>query len=252
MDFSKMNKIGFSTGALAYGDFRRGIELQRCAGVEAIELSALREHELLDLLDAIGKLDLSSFAYRSFHAPSALREMTPIELIERLRPVAAMGLPIIVHPDVLGNDIDACAFLAKVCYWRIWTSESRYVGPPARCGRSSHDFQTHDFVSTSDMARQIDPTMSVAVEMLLAFPQRIAQLHISEVDWECRHRRISSAAAIAFQSVARWIPHGTPVIIESIAFEDEIDRELAIVRRCLDPSSPIFGRRAERQEPMTA
>ena len=108
-----MNKIGFSTGALAYGDFRRGIELQRCAGVEAIELSALREHELLDLLDAIGKLDLSSFAYRSFHAPSALREMTPIELIERLRPVAAMGLPIIVHPDVLGNNIDACAVLGE-------------------------------------------------------------------------------------------------------------------------------------------
>ena len=95
--------------------------------------------------------------------------------------------------------------------------------------------------------------MSVAVEMLLAFPQRIAQLHISEVDWKCRHRRISSAAAIAFQSVARWIPHGTPAISSSRShLKTKSIASSPLSRRCLDPSSPIFGRRAERQEPMTA
>jgi hypothetical protein len=46
-----MRPIGFSTGALAKGDFRRGLDLQRRSGISAIELSALRDHELPHLLE---------------------------------------------------------------------------------------------------------------------------------------------------------------------------------------------------------
>jgi hypothetical protein len=46
-----MRPIGFSTGALAYEDFRRGLILTRAAGCHVIELSALRQAELFPLLD---------------------------------------------------------------------------------------------------------------------------------------------------------------------------------------------------------
>ena len=67
-----MKPIGFSTGALAKGDFATGLEVQRyVARIDAVELSALRDYELPNLVDAIPNLDLHGFEYVSFHAPSS-------------------------------------------------------------------------------------------------------------------------------------------------------------------------------------
>ena len=62
--------IGFSTGALAYADFRRGLEMARAPECTAVELSALRHAELYPLLDSLDSLDLAQFEYISIHAPS--------------------------------------------------------------------------------------------------------------------------------------------------------------------------------------
>ena len=67
-----MTKFGFSTGAIAYSDFRKAIEILQEFDFPAIELSALREPELPVLLGALSQLDLSSFEYISFHAPSSI------------------------------------------------------------------------------------------------------------------------------------------------------------------------------------
>src|SRR5689334_4046717 len=54
-----MKPIGFSTGALAKGDFATGLSVQRdVPRIDAVELSALRDHELPLLVDAIPSLDL--------------------------------------------------------------------------------------------------------------------------------------------------------------------------------------------------
>src|SRR5437016_1673887 len=91
---------GFSSGALAKGDFRQGVALQRKEGIRAIELSALREHEFWPLLESIPSLDLDDFAYVSVHAPSRLIVLTEHQLVDGL-----MGLPenwtLVVHPDVI-------------------------------------------------------------------------------------------------------------------------------------------------------
>jgi hypothetical protein len=44
-----MQPIGFSTGALAFADFRSGIEMVRRKGSQFIELSAQRQEELSPL-----------------------------------------------------------------------------------------------------------------------------------------------------------------------------------------------------------
>src|SRR6185436_7951807 len=96
-----MRPIGFSTGALAKGDFARGLALQRdVARIDAVELSALRDHELPALVDAIPALDLGAFAYVSFHAPSKLQSLDEITVFELLRRLPE-SWPIIAHPEIL-------------------------------------------------------------------------------------------------------------------------------------------------------
>jgi len=86
-----MRKIGFSTGALAKGEVRTGIDLQRPYHVEAVELSALRDRELMPLIDAIETLDLRGFTHISLHAPSSLRTMTEQDLVLILGQVPQSG-----------------------------------------------------------------------------------------------------------------------------------------------------------------
>jgi hypothetical protein len=71
-----MHLLGYSTGALALSDFRRALDLLKDQPVAAVELSAIRTHELRPLLDALDDLDLSKFEYVSIHAPS---EFSPQE-----------------------------------------------------------------------------------------------------------------------------------------------------------------------------
>lgn len=96
-----MRPIGFSTGALAYADFRHGIELALSIPCQAIELSALRQPELLPMLDALDELDLSRFSYVSIHAPSQMEAEWEATLRERLLEELPRGWPIILHPDAI-------------------------------------------------------------------------------------------------------------------------------------------------------
>ncbi len=67
-----MRQIGFSTGALALGDFRAALRMLAGKNCSAVELSALRQEELAPLVVQLDDLDLSNFEYVSFHAPSAI------------------------------------------------------------------------------------------------------------------------------------------------------------------------------------
>src|SRR5438067_10145226 len=69
---STMQLIGFSTGALAYGDWLQGVSLVRELRLPAIELSALRFAELEPLLCNLEKFEANEFDYVSIHAPSSM------------------------------------------------------------------------------------------------------------------------------------------------------------------------------------
>ena len=65
-----MRPIGFSTGALALGDFRRALSMLKDVGARSVELSALRDHEVDALMKALPGLELSGYRYVSVHVPS--------------------------------------------------------------------------------------------------------------------------------------------------------------------------------------
>lgn len=243
-----MRRIGFSTGALAFGDFERGVDLQRREGIQAIELSALREHELAGLIGSLSTLDLSQFEYKSFHAPSSLEILTNDELVVQLKPVVAAKLPIILHPDIIDTDFEPWRALGDQVFLENMDVRKSVCRTAAEMLPFFKRLPDARFCLDVGHARQVDPTMSVAVELLLRFHDRLAQVHISEVNWRCQHRRIGAAAAMAFHRVAKWIPETTPIIIESVIREAEIDEELQVVRKCLDWRTPLFSNTQPNEE----
>jgi hypothetical protein len=68
--------------------------------------------------------------------------------------------------------------------------------------------------------------MGEAFRLLDAFHDRLAEVHISELDAHSRHVRLSPAGVWACQRVADMIPLEIPVIIEAPVHPHEIDAEL--------------------------
>lgn len=232
-----MRTIGFSTGALAKGDFLAGVAIARSLNAPAIELSALRDSELEPLLSSIDALPLDSFRHVSFHAPSQLKDLQEPDLIR-----AVMGLPpewpIIVHPDII-TDFSSWRFLgSRLCIENMDQRKSR--------GRTVPELEfvfdrlpEAGFCFDIGHARQVDPTMGVAISMLQRFGHRLRQVHISEVDPRGRHIPIGFSAAHGFRLAAKLIPEDCPVIIESTIQGDPFGfvMERAIVLEILKPGA---------------
>jgi hypothetical protein len=223
-----MRPIGFSSGALAKGDFRKGLALQDGADFTAIELSALREPELRPLVENAQLLPVGKFAYVSFHAPSAfntLREQDVVALLAQL----PSEWPTVVHPDLIHDPEIWASMGTRLCLENMDLRK--------RTGRTVDEMQAAfdslpeaGFCLDLGHARQIDPTMGIAIEMLQRFGPRLRQLHVSEVGTFGDHRRLGFLARTAFRRVVRYIPAEVPIILESIVSEDEIMSELNAAR----------------------
>src|SRR5947209_10783971 len=96
-----MRPIGFSTGALARGDFKRGLQVLDTLNIRVVEISALRLCELEPLYTALSALDPSRFDFASIHAPSRFPHDAEDWVLERLHAVAHAGFPVVVHPDTI-------------------------------------------------------------------------------------------------------------------------------------------------------
>lgn len=226
-----MRPIGFSTGALAKGDYRRGIELQgRNPRLRAIELSALREQELPSLSLSAGKLDLSHFSYTSFHAPSKLIACEERVVFELLLTIPNPW-PIIVHPELLKTRELWRSLGSRLC---LENMDNRKMG--GRTVSEMRDlfnaFPEATFCLDLGHARQIDPTMATTIRMLKEFTGRLRQLHISEIGPRGEHRSLSVLAIYAFELIVDLVPDDCPIIIESVIppekIESEIDKTLAV------------------------
>jgi hypothetical protein len=231
-----MRPVGFSTGALAYADFRRGLAMTRRAGVSAVELSALRQPELVPLLDALDTIDLTGFDYISIHAPSYFEPAWEAVLVERFLEQAWRNWPIVVHPDAL-------------CDFSLW----RELGPllcvenmdkRKPIGRSARELASifqhlPDARLCFDIghARQFDPTMTESYLILREFGAKLRQVHVSEVNTRSKHDLLSYASIRAFQEIAHLIPIEIPLILETPVAERDMQAQIDAVRQAL----PING-----------
>jgi hypothetical protein len=239
-----MRLVGFSTGAVAYADFRRGLQLLRGSRAKAVELSALRMAELDPLVDALDSLDLSHFEFISVHAPSSLDAQHERRVVKKLRAIADRGWPIVVHPDSIHDASLWRTFGKSVCIENM--DKRKPVGRTRdELARWFDRLPDASFCFDIAHARQIDPTMTEAYLMLRDFGSRLAEVHLSEINSACKHEPISYSASLAYIRVASLIPNDVPIILESILGSVVIDDEIKAAHRAL-PDNPS-GRQSRRR-----
>lgn len=247
-----MRFLGYSTGAIALGDFSRALTLLSRYDFQAIELSALRIAEVEPLLCAVRKLDLKRYKYISFHAPSAFREDEEEHLVGLLSKLPD-AWPIVLHPDAI----------CKATRWASLAPRLAIENMDRRknTGRSISELeQVFALLPQAKMcfdlghARQVDPSMIGAYQLLKAYDKRIVQLHVSEVDTLNRHDVISRAAEMAFSQIRQFLPESAAVILEARVLEQNIGPEAKKVRALFDGnvSSEEVVERGQVVSPMPA
>jgi hypothetical protein len=228
-----MHPLGFSTGALARSDFREALRMPRDQPVTALELSAIRERELVPLLRSLDDLDLSQFNYISIHAPTSFSPQAEAWIFQELYETTRhRRWPIIVHPDTL-HDFKLWRLLGdQLCIENL--DKRKSAGRTVReLDVLFNELPEASFCFDIGHARQVDTSMTEAYRMLKRFSSQLRQVHISEVNTQSKHDRLSFVSILGFQEVAHLIPNSTPVIIESMVAEDQIGAEICRVQKAL-------------------
>ena len=224
--------VGFSTGAVALGDFDLAIHLLAGLRVEAIELSALRLAELPSLIAALDRLDLRTFSHVSLHAPSSFSAAEEPSVIEQLKVAADRGHFVVNHPDAM-HELTSWRILAdRLCIENM--DKRKPVGRTADELRPFFDaLPSANLCFDIAHSRQVDSSMTEAYRLLRKFGERVRQVHVSEVNTSSRHSRMSPSAAADYAQVLDLIPSDAAFIIEAQVPVDDLGQELASVQRLL-------------------
>ena len=241
--------IGFSTGALAFGAYDRGLAEVRLHALEAVELSALRQPELEPLINAIDDLDLSGFQHIAFHAPSEIAAGTERLVVELLLRVAERSWPIIVHPDVVEDYSLWSQIGSALC---IENMDKRKP-----IGRTAVELESlfallpeASLCFDIGHARQVDSTMTESYFILSRFHAKLRQVHVSEVNTRSKHDSLSYASILAFRRMADMIPMNVPLIIESVIDASQIEAEIERVREAFPVPTLVSSPEAVRGNPV--
>jgi len=234
-----MRLIGFSTGAIAKGDFREALRVMAPFKLPAVELSALRLSELPQLVEMAQYQDLAHYRYISVHAPSRFEPDDEGSVIRLLKRLAVRGWPIVVHPDTIFTD----------ALWLPFGKDLLLENSDRRksVGRTAAEMESL-FVRFPDArlcfdvghARQVDPTMNEAHLILQRNGRRLCQIHLSEVNFFSRHDPLSSAAVEASRRIAHLISEDVPVILETLIDRGQSTIETEI-RRATEALMPALA-----------
>ncbi|MCC6558933.1 MAG: hypothetical protein IT372_38895 [Polyangiaceae bacterium] len=224
--------MGFSTGALALSDVGRALEMLAGSGATAVELSALRLHEVGPLLAMAKGLDLSAYPYVSVHAPSRFSAQDEPRVVDAMVELAGRGWPIVIHPDTI-HDVSAWRRLGALAVIENMDKRKPIGRTVEELGRFFEALPEATFCLDLGHARQVDRTMSEAYFLASGLGQRLRQLHVSEVNTQSRHDPLSWGSALAFRKVARLIPDGVPLILETPAKQGGIARQVEMAVEAL-------------------
>jgi len=231
-----MRLVGFSTGALAFADFRRGLQMLRETGAKAVELSALRAAELDPLMESLDDLDLTSFrSSRSTHhrtwMPStsgtrwkSCRQLPSVAGQSWFIPTPFTTMPYgVVRQAVCIENMDKRKPIARtrdeLCVW----FDPAARGIPLPGSRARPTDRSHYDRGLPDSARLRESRGRGAPERGQRREQ--ARTHFLR-------------ATLAYQQVASMIPVTIPVILESIVSAEFIDDEIEAAHEALAIGGP--------------
>ena len=221
-----MQPIGFSTGALAKGDFRKALQIIQDNDIDVVELSCLRLNELGPLMEALPDLDLHRFRYVSIHAPGGFSAEEEKTVLQELQKAVLKQIPVVVHPDSIFD-------------FHGWEEMGKFVllenmDRRKPVGRSVPELRPFfdrlpeaGFCLDLGHARQFDPSMTIAVSLSEDFKDRLRQLHVSEVNSFSRHERLSWLSWFALRRINGQLFKGVPIVLESPVEPKDIDAEIS-------------------------
>lgn len=225
MEYSRQN-IGFSTGTLFKSDFKRGIDVLKKYKIKSIEISALRENEFENIYQCFHELNLEGFNHVSFHAPSKLINLSEFDLVNKLKTlINVYDMPIIVHPDIITDYSLWNSLGSHICIENM--DKRKPIG--RNCSELEIIFKKLPKAKLCfDLAhvRQIDPSLTEAVNILIKFKDRISQLHISTLNTMSVHEPLNMRSIITYSSLAQFIDRNIPIILESPVAEEKINDEI--------------------------
>lgn len=226
-----MRRIGFSTGAVARGNYRVALAKLREHGVHCVELSALRIEELRPLVEDLASLDLGMYEFASLHAPSSFPADRETEVLSLLDRVALAGLPIVAHPDVIFNVREWHRFGDLLLVENM--DKRKTMGRTLEeMERIFEHLPAARFCFDIGHARQVDPSMTEAWMMASKLSHRLGEVHMSEVNTASRHDPLSRNAIIAFRRLSHLLPAHIPIILEPLidAGQSDIQSELSLAK----------------------
>jgi hypothetical protein len=207
--------VGPSTGYMAgaRGDWPRLVAAAEDCSLDVVELSALSAHELPSLAAFLADAGRLPFGHISVHGPSKGWKGTPIELAALLDDLPAQIGGIVLHPETLG---DPTAFALLGTRLRLENMDTRK--PDARTvaelARFFELLPDARFCFDVAHAQLHDPSMGLAHELVDAFADRLAEVHISSIEPDGEHVPLRAADAEAFAPVLARCA-GVPWVLEA-------------------------------------
>lgn len=207
--------IGVSTGYMigARGDWPRLAAAAEVLSDDVVELSALSARELPKLVAFLDDVPELPFRQLSVHGPSKGWDGTPQELVALLQELPATVSGIVMHPETLG---DAAVFGALGERLRLENMDPRKddARDAAELARYFAALPSARFCLDVAHAQLHDPTMALAHELVDAFADRLAEVHLSSIEPSGRHVPLRPEDAEAFLPVLERCA-GVPWVLEA-------------------------------------
>lgn len=226
---------GFSTGALAKGDFGRALTMLEPHELGAVEVSALRLYELERTVEAFPSLDLVRYEHVSLHVPSKYRADEEPGIVAAVARIIDRVDGVVLHAEALLDASLWHAFGDKV--WVENADLRKHTGRTCEEMRAVMARLPKARVCF-DMAHayQIDFSLLESRRILRAFEGRIAQIHLSQLDHACRHEALTYGIVERYRGLAPML-RDLPVILESCVPATKVDSQLRLARSCFEASA---------------
>lgn len=207
--------VGPSTGYMvgARGDWRRLVAAAESCSLDVVELSALSAGELPSLLRFLADAGELPFGHISVHGPSKGWEGTPAALATALCAIPEQVDGIVVHPETLG-DVAAFADLGARLRLENMDTRKRDARTVDELARYFELLPAARFCFDVAHAQLHDPSMGLAHELLDAFADRLAEVHVSSIEPGGEHVPLRAADAEAFLPVLERCV-GVPWVLEA-------------------------------------
>jgi hypothetical protein len=145
-----------------------------------------------------------------------------------------MRIGIVVHPDTITSPSIWRQF-GELLWLENLDKRKAVARTASELAGLFTEFPEAGFCLDVAHARQIDPTMSEAAQMLILHKNRLRQIHASGLNSNSTHSALSVGAGSAFGQISHLIPQSTPIILESPIPENAIGGELNYARSAFSP-----------------